>query len=97
MIFMERILDGVGLATTHSVPIGTHDVKCESRAVSLEYSAPSGAHGDTSDSPGRSDQSHEHWRCSSSRAHSAWKDSVSSLRATRIRAMPVPRRRLVAR
>ena len=47
MIFMERSLDGVGLATTHSVPIGTHDVKCESRAVSLEYSAPSGAHGDT--------------------------------------------------
>ena len=60
MMFMERSLDGVGLATTHSVPIGTHDVKCESRAVSLEYSAPSGAHGDTSDSPGGSDQSHEH-------------------------------------
>ena len=32
----ERSLDGVGLATTHSVPIGTHDVECGSRAVSLE-------------------------------------------------------------
>ncbi len=36
----ERSLDGVGLATTHSVPVGTHDVECESRVVSLEYSAP---------------------------------------------------------
>jgi hypothetical protein len=35
----EQSLDGVGLATTHSVPIGTHDVECESRAVSLNYSA----------------------------------------------------------
>ena len=64
----EQSLDGVGLATTHSVPIGTHDVECGSRAVSLKYSAPSGAHGVTSDSPGRSDQSHDQLWCSSSRA-----------------------------
>jgi len=40
IMLKEQSLDGVGLATAHSVPIGTHDVKCESRAVSLEYSAP---------------------------------------------------------
>lgn len=39
IMLKEQSLDGVGLATTHSVPIGTHDVECESRAVSLNYSA----------------------------------------------------------